>query len=185
MAKEIAMIQNNQEGRRVRKYFIECEKRLKAASGAIPVKDAEKLRLQTKRVEVMERNARSRQAQLLKFTAEFFKDILSDTSMQAIASEMTVLVAGERLVKMPEVEKLYSAAQIGEKCGISANIVGRIANKHNLKTEEYGEFVLDKSPYSPRQVSTFRYKEQAAGKILEILVTVKTPPVEKTASMEA
>jgi hypothetical protein len=179
------MVESNPKGRQVRKYFIECEKRLKATSGAISVKDAEKLRIQAKRVEVMERNARSRQAQLLKFTAKFFRDILSDSSMQAIASEVTVLVAGKRLVEMPEVEKLYSSAQIGEKCGISANMVGRIANEHNLKTEEYGKFVLDKSPYSPREVSTFRYKEQAAGKILEILVTVKTPPVKKTASMEA
>jgi phage anti-repressor protein len=128
VAKELAMVENNARGRQARKFFIECEKRLKAASRAISAKDAEKLKLQAKRIEIMDRNARSRQAQLLKSTAEFFKDILSDISMQAIASEVTMLVAGERLVEMPEVAKLYSAAEIGEMCGISANMVGRIAN---------------------------------------------------------
>jgi phage anti-repressor protein len=118
VAKELAMVENNVQGRQARKYFIECEKRLKATSGAISAKDAERLKLQAKRIEIMDRNARSRQAQLLKSTAEFFQDILSDSSMQAIASEVTMLVAGERLVEIPEVEKLYSAGEIGEMCGM-------------------------------------------------------------------
>jgi hypothetical protein len=105
--------------------------------------------------------------------------------MQAIASEVTMLVAGERLVEVPEVEKLYSAGEIGEICGISANMVGRIANEYNLKTDEYGKFVLDKSPYSAKQVTTFRYKEQAVRKIKEILEIVRKVSVEEPEPVES
>jgi anti-repressor protein len=44
VAKEIAMLENNEKGRQVRRYFIECEKRLRAVSGAISAKDAEKVK---------------------------------------------------------------------------------------------------------------------------------------------
>jgi hypothetical protein len=95
--------------------------------------------------------------------------------MQAIASEISVLTAGNRLIDPPEIEKLYSATEIGEMCGISANIVGRIAKRLELKTEEYGIYLLGKSPYSLKQVTVFHYKRRAANRIVEFLDAVRGP----------
>jgi hypothetical protein len=81
----------------------------------------------------MEFNSRSRQARILKSVAEFFREILSDTSMRLIASEVTLLLTGKRLVAVPEDEKLHSASEIGEMCGISASLVEQIADTHGLK----------------------------------------------------
>ena len=39
MAKELSMVQNNERGRQARRYFIECEKRLRATTPAAPVID--------------------------------------------------------------------------------------------------------------------------------------------------
>lgn len=76
------------------------------------------------------------------------------------------LTGGEAVLPLPEVrEHLYTAAQVGDMLGISSNAVGRLANKHGLKTPEYGKMVWDKSPNSPKQVETFRYNQKAVEKL--------------------
>jgi hypothetical protein len=70
-------------------------------------------------------------------------------------------------------------------CGISANMVARIAGEYGLKTEEYREFVPSKSPCSGRQVSTFRYKKKAVEKIREILNTPLKDRMEEPDPVEA
>ena len=64
------------------------------------------------------------------------------------------------VIPLPSSEKrTFSATEIGEKLGISANKVGTLANTHGLKTDEFGKFVWDRSPYSAKQVEAFRYYE--------------------------
>jgi hypothetical protein len=65
------------------------------------MKAEEILRQQAKLLEIMDRKSRSRQAHILRSSAEFFKDILPDVSMQAIVSEITVLITGSRLIDLP------------------------------------------------------------------------------------
>ena len=52
--------------------------------------------------------------------------------------------------------------------GLSSTKVGMIANRHGLKTPEYGMFVLDKSRYSAKEVETFRYNALGVERIREI-----------------
>lgn len=80
-------------------------------------------------------------------------------------------LAGREVLPLPKVqEKTYAAGEVGEMLGgISANMVGRMANQHGLKTPEYGMEVWDKSPHSAKQVPAWRYNERAVERLRELV----------------
>ena len=56
-------------------------------------------------------------------------------------------------------ERTYSAGEIGARLGITACMVGRLANVHGLKTPKYGKLFYDKAKTAEKQVETWRYYE--------------------------
>lgn len=80
------------------------------------------------------------------------------------------VLSGVPLLPMEEAKEItYSATDIGKLLGVSANKIGTIANKYNLKTPQYGKYFYSKSEYSCKEVETFRYYECAIAKFREIL----------------
>lgn len=91
-----------------------------------------------------------------------YRDILISKSVEALA--------GEQLLPLPKVtQKTYSAKEVGEMLGVTAQRIGRIANLNNMKTDEFGEFYKDKSPYSSKEVDTFRYNDKAVEQFKKLL----------------
>ncbi len=80
------------------------------------------------------------------------------------------LTGGEAVLPLPAAGgRTYTAAEVGKMLGgVSANQIGRLANVHGLKTPEYGLEVWDKSPYSPKQVVSWRYNDRAVQRLREI-----------------
>ena len=121
---------------------------------AIPEKNSV---LQSKRVEIMELNSRTRAANLLLKIAERTNIPEYKAVCNAKAAEM---VAGEMILPLPVAERrTYSATEIGAMFGVSANKIGKLANKHNLKTDAYGKLFYSKSEHSVKEVETWRYYE--------------------------
>lgn len=139
-------------------------------TGTYPLKQesASKEEIQLRRAKAMEINARNRQANLLlKITAD---PICTKEYKQVIYSKVTQMVAGETLIPLPIAErKTYSATDIAKQFNITKNMIGKIANEHKLKTAEYGKLFYDKSPYSSKQVETWRYYENAIPMFAKIL----------------
>lgn len=95
---------------------------------------------------------------------------LSKEYVQVLQSKAAEMVTGQVILPLPIAErKTYSATEIGNKLGISANKVGSLANKHNLKTDEYGKLFHDKSKYSNKEVESFRYYDNVIP-VLENLI---------------
>ena len=153
MAKQLAMVENNEKGMQVRKYFIECEKQLKEQTAPQPAQPIGELEDKLRTIILA----------------------LDHSSISPVAKETAVITAAETLTGIsigyrPQIEQTtYSAKEIGDVLGISANRVGRIANAHGLKTKEYGLYYLNKSQHSDKQVEHFRYFEKAIDKFKSIL----------------
>lgn len=79
-----------------------------------------------------------------------------------------VLTGGQMVLPLPQVEHTYSAQEVAEMYGITANRVGRIANENGLKTEKYGHLVMDVAKHCQgKTVQSFRYNETGARAIGE------------------
>ncbi|WP_273808807.1 MULTISPECIES: Rha family transcriptional regulator [unclassified Pseudomonas] len=95
---------------------------------------------------------------------------LGDNSKQALLSHLSELAFGQRLIPLPLVEQhLMPAGEVGELLGITPNKVGRLANAHGLKTTEFGEYRLDKSRHSSKQVESFFYNQAGLARLREIV----------------
>lgn len=111
-------------------------------------------------------NSKARQAKLLLQIAD---KVDIPEYKQIMYSKATEVLSGEQLLPLPVVErKTYTAGDIAKEVGATANMVGRVANRHNLKTDKYGLLVWDKSPHSNKQVESWRYNERGRKKLIEI-----------------
>ena len=112
--------------------------------------------IKEKEIEARLKNAKAREANVLLKIAS--NPNLSEEYVQVLQSKATEIITGEAILPLPIAErKTYSAEEIGKQLGISGNKVGRMANKYNLKTDEYGKYYHDKSKYSSKEVESFRY----------------------------
>ena len=143
MAKQLAMVENNNMGMQARQYFIACEKQLHEQKQASVDKSLAKA-----------------QVELLNTVIHTFGNKLSPPALEALLITSSEKFLGLKIDYRPPVaQQTYSASEIGERLGISGNKVGRLTKAHNLKTEEYGIWVLDQSAHSSKQVTSFRYYE--------------------------
>ena len=79
-------------------------------------------------------------------------------------------IVGGDVIPLPLLEnRTYTATEVGLKLVASANAIGRLANANNLKTSEFGIFVLDKSKSSDKQVETFRYNDAGVTRLADLL----------------
>ena len=124
-----------------------------------------------KNAEARLKNAKIKEANFLLDVADKYKDILSAQSVELITINAIEKINGKNTVQRPKLlnERYYSAGEIGKEVGLTGNMIGRIANNNNVKTDEYGINVLDKSRSSDKQVPTFKYNEKGRKRIIELV----------------
>jgi len=175
LAKKICMQSPTLKGNQARNYFIEVERLLKEKI------ETEKVISSTPsdyQLMMAKSSLMASEASLMTAKVTLADRIhtlldnhpsLSGVSKNLIACEEFSILSGGKLLPLPEVEKHYSATDIGIEAGVSSIAIGKVANDHNLKTSEYSIRVLDKSRSSDKQVETFRYNERGRQKLLNYI----------------
>lgn len=160
---EVTMLSKTETGKKFRKVIRNIIKSLRKGENKI-IKTSEYQRLTA---EAKLNNSRARMASVL-------MKIANNTQIpeykQVCCSYASAVIAGKPIIPLPEVnKKTYSATEIGDMLGVSANKIGILANRNNMKTEEYGKKFYDKSRYSNKEVETFRYYDNAIEKFKEFI----------------
>ena len=107
-----------------------------------------------------------------KILKELSQSITNDKYKQTLQIYSANVLYDEPILALPEVnKKSYSANELSQLImnehgiKISGNRIGRLTNEHNLKTDEYGYWALDKSRHSNKQVESFRYYDNVIDEI--------------------
>lgn len=160
---EVTMLSKTETGKKFRKVVRGIIKSLRKGENTI-IKTSEYQKLTA---EAKLNNSKARMASVLMKLAE--KTQIPEFK-QVCCSYASAVIAGKPIIPLPEVkQKTYSATEIGNMLGVSANRIGSLANKNNLKTEKYGKKFYDKSRYSNKEVETFRYYENAIDVFRELI----------------
>lgn len=127
----------------------------------VAIKNNEPSLVQQRRLSIMENNAATRKANLMYKIAMHTESKSSSQRLLALAAKE---LTGEMTIPVMK-QKEYSAKQVGQKLGITPNMVGRISNKLGLKAEqpgqnEYGRWANSKSLYSDKEVPQWLYSEK-------------------------
>ena len=114
------------------------------------------------RAKTMLMNARTRQAKLWKTLA----DESTGTYREICKAYAANILAGKEVLPKP-LPKTMTATELGEVVGLTAMNVGLLANKYNLKTTAFGQWVYDVLK-NGKQIESFRYYESAIPVIKEL-----------------
>jgi len=166
MAKQLSMVENNERGAEVRRYFIECERIAKEAMGGYKSKP------RRADIELNARSAATSYRMMARMKAVYPPEMLA-----VFAAKSVHVLTGEPLqCLLPPVkdnrESWLSPTVLAADLNISAQVVGRTLKKLGLHGDndpnhEWSQPIWNKSQHSDREVTSFLYKPDVVIPALE------------------
>jgi len=164
-AKQILMRESKFVRKAMIDYINKLEKVVSMQLYSLPTISKEELNVKNRELEIKERELKLKEIEFLEERIEKYKQYKKvKLALEAQVTEKLTGIKG--LLPMPNLEKTYSAGDVANKLSkifnkkISSNLIGRIANKFDLKTKEFSELIVEPSKYNKDKiVESYRYKE--------------------------
>lgn len=164
-AKQILMRESKFVRKAMIDYINKLEKVVSMQLYSLPTISKEELNVKNRELEIKERELKLKEIEFLEERIEKYKQY--EKVKLALEAQVTEKLTGIKgLLPMPNLEKTYSAVDVANKLSkifnkkISSNLIGRIANKFDLKTKEFSELIVEPSKYNKDKiVESYRYKE--------------------------
>lgn len=126
-----------------------------------------KLQIQQERVHAMAMNAKIRQMKLI-LQVQKQAPALSAVAEKVLGIAIMEQTGATEIPDKPVIGKSYTAEQLAAEVGSNKITVGKRATQAGLKTDEYGETVLNHVPGQSKQVSQFLYNENGRQAVLKL-----------------
>nr|DAF07370.1 MAG TPA: regulatory protein [Caudoviricetes sp.] len=164
-AKQILMRESKFVRKAMIDYINKLEKVVSMQLYSLPTISKEELNIKNRELEIKERELKLKEIEFLEERIEKYKQY--EKVKLALEAQVTEKLTGIKgLLPMPNLEKTYSAGDVANKLSkifnkkISSNLIGRMANKFDLKTKEFSELIVEPSKYNKDKiVESYRYKE--------------------------
>lgn len=141
-AKQILMRESKFVRKAMIDYINKLEKVVSMQLYSLPTISKEELNVKNRELEIKERELKLKEIEFLEERIEKYKQY--EKVKLALEAQVTEKLTGIKgLLPMPNLEKTYSAGDVANKLSkifnkkISSNLIGRIANKFDLKTKEF------------------------------------------------
>ncbi|MNO23000.1 AntA/AntB antirepressor [compost metagenome] len=172
MAKELAMVENNEQGRKARRYFIEVEKRFKQGeTPTVPLANMERAKI-TRLLQMLDMAEREKL-----FTLETESAVRKQIAEMVISKvDQPQVIRNESLLppwEQPEPPhthykgRWYKSSEIAVIAGVTVNLIGQLASKHDLRTDEFSQSVPINGDYKSG-VHQILYNEKGKNELVRL-----------------
>lgn len=173
---EVTMLAKTEKAKQFRAWVRKLLKSLR--SGEVTAINTDKLnemkiKAAADRAYAMRMNAENRRMKML-IEHPNLKDLSPIAQQTWIAKAVESATGNDMGDFLPECGELYQAGLLaaawskGFGVKVTAATLGKIANQNGLKTEEYGITAMDKSPYSSKEVVSFRYNSKGVSALKKL-----------------
>lgn len=122
-------------------------------------------------IAIEEQKMQLERAKMLERLSDNYRGRCDGRYSQILDSYAIKELTGENILPLPErVEKYYTAHEVGDILGVSANRIGRIANLNHLKNEKYGKWFIDKAKHTNKEIEAFRYNQAGIDYIKRLMM---------------
>lgn len=183
---EVTMLAKTEKAKEFRAFVRQLIKSIR--KGETFTKDNDKQNFTSEQKKLKDLEMRIHMSDQLLQLAKF--DTLTKYNKNILIAKAAEILLGEPVLSFDDTEndaepvvQMYSASEIGKMLGTTPQKIGRLANRNNMKTSEYGK-LYNCTLSNGKNVNIFQYYQKAIDKFRELLKADNSEKSERKVESE-